>query len=166
MRRSREHGGSSRAARKRREAASLLGKQLHYGDPTAAFRLLQRGRALKGIAKRGWKWRLELANAARLKKYREQFTAKAVEAEQRRLREQWEAASARRTMTAWRSILGSRVQLNLYRARYGTGGVRGDYREGECRPVAPGGECVACGWKWGSPETHIIGTPPRQWADD
>jgi hypothetical protein len=28
------------------------------------------------------------------------------------------------------------------------------------------GECPACGWKWGNPETHLIGMPPRQWADD
>ena len=164
MRTSRGHGGSSRAARKRREAAALLGKQLHYGDPTAAFRLLQRGRALKGIAKRGWEWRLALANAARLKKHREQAAAVALEAEQRRLREQW-AAGMRRSTSPRRSILSPAAQLNLYRARYGTGGVRGDYAEGECRPVAPGGECVACGWKWGSPETHIIGVPARHFAD-
>jgi hypothetical protein len=159
MRRTRGHGGSSRAARKRREAAALLGKQLHYGDPTAAFRLLQRGRALKGIAKRGWRWRLELANAARLKKRQQQATAKAVEAEQSRLREQWEAASMQRSTSPWRSILSSRAQLNLYRARYGTGGVRGDYGDGECPPVAPGGKCSVCAWRWGGREPHPIAIP-------
>jgi hypothetical protein len=131
------HGGYSRAARKRRERAATLAKQMHYGDSDAAFRLLQRGRALKGIAKRGWEWRLALANAARLRKRQERAAAAAVEAEQRRLREQWEAASTQRSTSPWRSILSSGAQLNLYRARYGTGGVRGDYRDGECRPVGP-----------------------------
>jgi hypothetical protein len=162
----RAHGGHSRSAKKRRQRAATLSKQMHHGDPEAAFRLLQRGRALQGIAKHGWRWRLALANAARLRKHQDKVTAAAIEAEQQRLREQWEAASTQRSTSPWRSILSSRAQLNLYRARYGTGGVRGDYREGECRPVGPGGKCPACGWLMGNPETHIIGMPPRQWADD
>jgi hypothetical protein len=159
MRRSGGHGGSSRAARKRREAAALLGKQLHYGDPDAAFRLLQRGRALKGIAKHGWRWRLELANAARLGKLKERRAAAAVEAEQRRLREEWKAASTQRRTSPWPSILSRGAQLNLYRARFGTGGVRGDYRDGQCRPVAPGGKCSVCAWTWGGTEPHPIAIP-------
>jgi hypothetical protein len=162
----RAHGGHSRSAKERRERAATLSKQMHHGDPVAAFRLLQRGRALKGIAKHGWRRRLELANAARLKKQQDKLTATAIEAEQRRLREQWEAASTQRSTSPWRSILSSRAQLHLYRARYGTGGVRGDYRGDECRPVPPGGLCNFCGWRWGSREPHIIAMPPRQWADD
>jgi hypothetical protein len=97
-----------------------------------------------------------MANAARLKKHKQRLAAAGVEAEQRRLGEQWEAVGKRRATSAWRSTMSSAAQLNLYRARYGTGGVPADNSSGEC---------PNCGWKWGSPETYIIGMPLRQWAD-
>ena len=55
--------------------------------------------------------------------------------------------------------------LAALRVRYGAGGVRGDYRDGECRPVGPRGKCPACGWVMGNPEPHLIAMPPRRWAD-
>jgi hypothetical protein len=43
---------------------------MRRGDGVAAFRLLQRRRALQGIAKRGGHWRVQLMNRARLVKRR------------------------------------------------------------------------------------------------
>ena len=101
---------------------------------SAAFRLLQRGRALKGIAKRAWDWRLALANAARQGKYKQRLAEAAVAAERQRLEAQCSVSPA---------------ELAALRARYGTSGVRGDYADGECRPVPLGGKCPVCAWRWG-----------------
>jgi hypothetical protein len=115
------------------------------GDPDAAFRLLQRRRALQGIAKRGYRWRLVLANAARLGDREQRVAAEALAAEEQRVRAQCTVQSAK--------LLGA------LQARYGTGGVRADYADGECRPVAPGGECPVCAWRWGNREPHPIAVP-------
>jgi hypothetical protein len=56
------------------EKASQLSRELSEGGrwaSRAAFRLKQRQRALKGIRRFGWEWRLALANEAR-KRYREE----------------------------------------------------------------------------------------------
>lgn len=142
---SKAHGGYSRTARKRRRRAAALSQQMRHGDGNAAFRLLQRGRALQGIAKRGWGWRLAMANAVRQGKHIQRLAEAAVVAERRKLQAQCTVKSA--------------AVLAALRVRYGTGGVRGDYADGECRPVAPGGECPVCGWPWGSSETHPIAIP-------
>jgi hypothetical protein len=130
---SKSRGGYSPSARKRRRRAAALSQQMRRGDGNAAFRLLQRGRAFKGLAKGGWGWRLALANAARQGKYKQRLAAAAVAAERQRLEAQCRVTPA---------------MLAALRARYGTGGLRRDYAEGECRPVAPGGTCSACGWRW------------------
>lgn len=142
---SKAHGGYSRTARKRRRRAAALSQQMRHGDGNAAFRLLQRGRALQGIAKRGWGRRLALANAARQGKYKRRLAAAAVVAEWRRLEAQ--------------CTMKSPAVLAALRVRYGTGGVRGDYSDGECRPVGPGGKCPVCAWSWGSREPHLIAIP-------
>jgi hypothetical protein len=118
---------------------------MRRGDGDAAFRLLQRGRALQGIAKRGWRWRLAMANAARQVKYDQRLLAAAIAAERQQLEAQCTVKSA--------------AVLSALRVRYGTGGLRGDYRDGECRPVGPGGECSVCAWRWGSREPHPIAIP-------
>jgi hypothetical protein len=118
---------------------------MHHGDGDAAFRLLQRGRALKGVKKLGWRWRLAMANAARKRNHEELLAAKAAAAERRRLEEGCTVTSAK--------------VLAALRARYGSGVVRGDYADGECRPVPPGGRCTACEWRWGDPEPHLIAVP-------
>lgn len=59
---------------RRLRIASQLSRELREGGPraaTAAFRLKQRQRALKGIAQYGWESRLKLANEAR-KRYRDE----------------------------------------------------------------------------------------------
>ena len=61
------HAGKSRTARKRREQAAVHSQRMRHGDSHAAFRLKQRRRALKGVAKYGNK-RVELMNQARLAK--------------------------------------------------------------------------------------------------
>jgi predicted GNAT family N-acyltransferase len=139
------HGGNSRSASKQRKRAALLSQRMHHGDGVAAFRLLQRGRALKGIKKLGWRWRLAMANAARKRNHEELLAAKAAAAERRRIEEDCTVTSPK--------------VLAALRVRYGTGLVRGDYAEGECRPVAPGGKCPACAWRWGDREPHIIAVP-------
>jgi len=111
---------------------------------TLLFVMLQRGRALKGISKRGRRWRLAMANAARQGKHKQQLVAAAVVAERQRLEAQCRVPA---------------TMLGALRMRYGTGGVRGDYADGECRPVAPGGECPVCGWTWASTEPHLIAIP-------
>jgi hypothetical protein len=118
---------------------------MRHGDGNAAFRLLQRGRALWGIAKRGWGWRLAMANAARQGKHKQRLAAAAVAAERQKLEAQCTVKSA--------------AVLAALRVRYGGGGLRGDYHNGECRPVAPGGECPVCAWRWGSREPHTIAIP-------
>ncbi|SRR6266851_505344 len=120
------HGGYSRTARKRRYRAALLSQLMRHGDGDAAFRLLQRRRALQGIAKRGWGWRLSLANNARHRRRKQRLAAAAITAERQKLEAQCTVKSA--------------IALSALRARYGAGGFGGDYREGECRPVGPGGE--------------------------
>jgi hypothetical protein len=118
---------------------------MRRGDGNAAFRLLQRGRALQGIAKRGWRWRLAMANAARQGKHEQQLVAAAIAAERQQLEAQ--------------CTVKSPAVLAALRVLYGGGGLRGNYAEGECRPVAPGGACPACAWKWGSREPHVIAIP-------
>src|ERR1700730_13861703 len=59
------HGGYSRTARKRRKRAAKLSQQMRHGDGDAAFRLLQRRRAMRGIAKHGWALRVHAMNVAR-----------------------------------------------------------------------------------------------------
>ena len=73
---SKAHGGHSQSARKRRRLAGALSQRMHHGDGNAAFRLLQRGRALKGVKKLGWHWRLAMANAARKRNHEELLAAK------------------------------------------------------------------------------------------
>lgn len=139
---SKAHGGYSRSAReRRRRRAAALSQRMRHGDGDAAFRLLQRGRALQGIAKRGWGWRLTMANAVRQGKHMQRLAEAAVVAERQKLEAQCAVKSA------------------ALRVRYGTGGVRGDYADGECRPVAPGGGCLACAWRWGSTEPHPVAIP-------
>jgi hypothetical protein len=75
------HGGNSKSARKRRQLAGELSQRMHPGDGDAAFRLLQRGRALRGIQKLGWRWRLAMANAARKRNHEELLAAKTAAAE-------------------------------------------------------------------------------------
>jgi len=143
---SKAHGGHSQSARKRRRLAGALSQRMHCGDGDAAFRLLQRGRALKGVKKLGWHWRLAMANAARKRNHEELLAAKAAAVEQRRIEED---------CTVW-----SPKVLAALRVRYGTGLPRkGNYAEGECRPVAPGGKCPVCAWRWGNPQPHVIAVP-------
>jgi len=146
---SKPRGGHSRSAVERRRRARVLSQQMRYGDGHAAFRLLQRQRALQGIAKRGWRWRLALANAARLGKHRELVRLRGIATQSQR----------QEVQSTIRLDDGSLVAL---RARYGRGGFSAVYRDGVCEPVAPGVECRACGWKWGSSrEPHPIAIP---WA--
>jgi hypothetical protein len=142
---SKSHGANSRAARQRRKRAGALSRRMRYGDSDAAFRLLQRRRALQGIAKSGWRWRLAIANAARKRNHEELLAAKAAATERRRIEEDCTVTSPK--------------ALAAFRARYGSGILRGDYAEGECRPVAPGGKCPACAWRWGNPKPHLIAVP-------
>jgi hypothetical protein len=128
------HGGYSRSARKRRSRAAIHSQKMRHGDAEAAFSLLQRRRALLGIAKRGWAWRLEKANLARLAKRRyERMVAQPVHPEP------------------------DRATLAL-RARFGAGGPCSDaeLREDECQPVYPGEQCPVCKWRWGDTEPHVI----------
>src|SRR5215469_11216283 len=69
----------------RAKRAEILSQQMRHGDSAAAFSLLQRGRALKSL-KSGYRWKLELATAAR--KRAEAKLAVEKRAEQRRLSEQ------------------------------------------------------------------------------
>ena len=112
----------------------MLSQKMRHGDAEAAFSLLQRRRALLGIAKRGWGWRLARANLARLAKQRYE----------RMLAEPAQPAPDRATAAL--------------RARFGTGGVSSDYqyRDDECRPVYPGERCPVCKWRWGDTEPHVI----------
>jgi hypothetical protein len=133
------------SARKRRQLAGALSQRMHHGDGDAAFRLLQRGRALKGVKKLGWRWRLAMANAARKRNHEALLAAKAAATERRRIEEDC-------TVTSPKALAALRV-------RYGTGVVRGDYADGECRLVAPGGKCPAYAWRWGNPVPHLIAVP-------
>ena len=128
------HCGSSRSARERRKRAAILSREMRRGDSDAAFCLLQGRRALQGIAKGGWGWRLQLANAARLRKQ-----------------------SSRRMLAEATSLEPDRATAAL-RARFGTGAVSQDhqYRPDECRPVRPGESCAACSWRWGDKEPDVI----------
>jgi hypothetical protein len=113
---SKAHGGHSRSARKRRRRAAALSQQMRRGDGNAAFRLLQRGRALQGIAKRGWRWRLAMANAARQGRHEQRLVEAAIAAERQELEAQ--------------CTVKSPAVLDALRARYGGGGLRGDYADG------------------------------------
>jgi hypothetical protein len=139
---------SSRTSRWRLTRSGMLSQKLRMGDSDAALSLLQRQRALAGIRKNGWSWRLSLANNARRLKRLQRVAAAAFEAERQRLEAQCTVKSAK--------------ALAALRARYGAGGFHGDYRDGECRPVAPGGECPVCAWRWGSREPHPIAIPYGQ----
>ena len=66
-----------------------------------------------------------LANNARHRKRKERLAEAAVAAEWQKLEAQCTVKSA--------------IALSALRARYGTGGFGGNYRDGECRPVAPWG---------------------------
>jgi predicted GNAT family N-acyltransferase len=80
---------------------------MHRGDGDAAFRLLQRRRALRGIQKLGWRWRLAMANAARKRNHEELLAAKAAATERRRIEEDCTVTSPK--------------ALAALRARYGMG---------------------------------------------
>jgi hypothetical protein len=116
------------------------------GDKAAAFRLLQRGRALKSIASGDGYWpHIAAMNQARAAKRRQSLLVAAVAAERERLK------------LKYRLIDNILYELQ---ARYG--GWTRYYAENECRPVAPipGERCPVCGWAYGgSPEFHIIGVP-------
>jgi Transposase DDE domain group 1 len=99
------HGGNSRSARKRRKRTAILSQAMRDGDPDAAFRLLQRRRALQGIAKRGYRWRLVLANAARLGNREQRVAAVPLAAEQRRV--QAECTVVAKALEALRARYGS-----------------------------------------------------------
>jgi hypothetical protein len=137
--------GHSRSAEKRRGRAAVLSQKMRHGDADAAFRLLQRRRALQGIAKGGWGWRLQLANAARLRKRQQRLEAAAMEAERQRLKSEYR--------------LTDKVLATL-RARFG-GGFGGNYGENQCKPVVPvpGAKCCRCGWEHGNREPHVIAVP-------
>ena len=101
---------------------------------------------MKGIKKLGWHWRLAMANAARKRNHEALLAAKAAATERRRIEEDC-------TVTSPKALAALRV-------RYGTGLPRkGNYAEGECRPVAPGGKCPVCAWRWGNPQPHVIAVP-------
>jgi hypothetical protein len=138
-------GGYSRSARKRRNRAGLLSRRMHNGDSDAAFRLLQRRRALAGLKKNGWSFKVHAMNCARRRNHQQQLHAAAAAAERQRL---------------------ERLSLNLsakarqaFRARFGAGGILAEYGPEQCRPVVPGGACDKCGWSWASREPHVIAVP-------
>jgi hypothetical protein len=117
---------------------------MRHGDGNAAFRLLQRQWALRGIAKHGWSRRLQLANAERLRKRGQQVEAAVV------VTEGLQRQGAQSTVEL------SGGDHEGLRGRYGQAGVSTGYRESQCQPVVPGGECPACGWRRGSLEPHPI----------
>lgn len=82
-------------------------------------------------------------NCARYRKRQQGLQVAAVVAEQQRQEAQ----------TTVKLDASARAAL---RARYGGGGFRAEYREDECRPMAPGGRMPACGWQWGNRKAHII----------
>jgi hypothetical protein len=90
--------------------------------------------------------RLAMANAVRQGKHEQQLVAAAIAAERQQLEAQ--------------CTVKSPAVLDALRARYGGGGLGGgNYSDGECRPVAPGGACPVCAWTWGSSEPHMIVIP-------
>lgn len=161
----------------------MLSQKMRQGDGDAAFSLLQRRRALLGVAKRGWKVRLARANSVRLNKHRLEQAEKRSEAariaamQERRAREHATALERNRKQALMeleirqqlrtpaspersRPQLPDRVTAAL-RARYGPGGVtkKREYRDNECRPVFPGEQCPFCKWQWGDTEPRIIAVP-------
>ena len=130
----------------RAKRAEILSQQMRHGDSAAAFSLLQRGRALKSL-KSGYRWKLELATAAR--KRAEAKLAVEKRAEQRRLSEQ--------------CTFKDEKVLDAFRARYGCG-VFGSSPDSQCKSVAPVGVCPNCSWQWGDLEPHTIGYPAAQKA--
>jgi hypothetical protein len=138
-------GGHSRTACKRRNRAALLSQRMRRGDSDAAFRLKQRRRALAGIKKNGWSLKVLAMNAARHRKRQQRLQAAGFAAKRQRLERQ--------------SLNLSAKASQVYRARFGAGGIVVEYGPDDCRPVSPGGICDKCGWTWGSREPHIIAVP-------
>src|SRR5437764_924206 len=134
--------GDSRTAKARRRRAAELSQRMRHGDGKAAFSLLQRRRALAGIAKRGGGWRVQLMNAARLRK-RDQ---------RRRQAASIKTGLEQRQQAVERSLRLDAGQVATTRAQYG-----GLYRHGVCQPVSRYGYCPACGWGPDIREPHIIG---------
>jgi hypothetical protein len=102
-------GGYSRTEHKRRERAALLLQRMHDGDAHAALRLLQRLRALAGIKKNGWSFKVHAMNPARYQKRQGRLQAAAIRAERQRLERQSMNLSAK--------------ARQAYRARFGAGGI-------------------------------------------
>jgi len=67
---------------------------MHHGDPYAAFCLLQRRRALAGIKKNGWAFKVRAMNAARLRKREDRIQAAAVFDERRRVKAEYGLTAA------------------------------------------------------------------------
>jgi hypothetical protein len=118
---------------------------MHDGDGDAALCLLQRQRALAGIKKNGWSFKVYAMNVARARKRQQRLRAEAIAAERQRLERQSQKLSAK--------------DRQAYRARFGVGGIVHEYGPDECRPVSPGGACDRCGWTWASREPHVIAMP-------
>ena len=137
--------GHSRSAEKRRRRAAVLSRQMRGGDGGAALSLLQRQRALSGIQQLGWSWRLQLANAVRIRKRQQRLEAAAIEAERQRLKSEYR--------------LTDKV-LAALRARFGSG-FGDNYGQNECKPVVPvpRARCGRCGWEYGNREPHVIAVP-------
>jgi len=110
------------------------------------FRLPRRRRALEGIKKSGWSFKVQAMTCARDRKRQHRLQASTVVAERQRQESQ-------------STVKLDASALAALRARYGRGGFSGEYREGECRPVAPGVECPACDWTWGNREPLVIAVP-------
>jgi len=104
------------------------------------------GRALAGINKNGWSFKVHAMDCARYQKRQQRLQAAALVAE----RQRQEAQSTVRL---------SAKALAALRARYGQGGFRTEYHEGEFRPVAPGVGCPVCACRWGIREPHPIAIP-------
>lgn len=82
---------------------------MRYGDGDAAFRLLQRWRALAGIKKNGWSFKAQAMNCARDRKRQRRLQASAVVAE-------WQRREGQTTVKLDAKALAA------LRARYGRGG--------------------------------------------
>lgn len=123
----RKNGSYSRTARKRRERAADLSKRMRQRDATATFSLLQRRRALAGIAKHGWTARLARANGTCRFRRREQELC---EREARRLaalheREQRARDAASELM---RKRAKEEMEQRFNRATLRVSGERHDYK--------------------------------------
>src|ERR1700757_611023 len=114
MQDSKKSGGYSRTARRRRDKAAILSQAMRRGDGQAALSLVQRRRALQGIAKHGWSFKVHAMNVARYQKRKQRVQAAALAAEWRRLRSQYRLTFK---------------DLAKLRAAYGSGALSGDYGE-------------------------------------